>query len=260
MAFTRVCDFCGTSFVSRFRKARYCSRMCANRVTAGKRLTQTRLEMKAYFFANIPQGIETNPEVCWPWQGTIIESGYGLAHVNKDHIRAHRLSYELFVGLVPDGLNVLHDPILCNNRHCVNYHHLRCGTKRDNAQDSIIAGTKIHGEDHHNAKLSDDDIREMRRLYTIDNISYEKIAKSFHISFSTARMAIKAKKWKHINTDTYVPPNDRTNKLSDDDVRYIRQLHIEGMGYTAIAAHFHHKVTATQIYAICVGKSRSNVQ
>jgi HNH endonuclease len=62
---------------------------------------------------------------CWEWTGRISCFGYGLAGgVNKG--RAHRLSYELHIGPIPED-HVLHHR--CDVKHCVNPWHLEPMTK-----------------------------------------------------------------------------------------------------------------------------------
>jgi len=66
---------------------------------------------------------------CWLWQGIINEAGYGKLKVSKRWVKAHRYSYELFVGDIPEGLTLDH---LCRNRSCVNPGHLEPVTLREN--------------------------------------------------------------------------------------------------------------------------------
>lgn len=66
---------------------------------------------------------------CWVWTAGKFSSGYGAAVVNGRTRPAHRVSYELVVGDVPDGLQLDH---LCRNRSCVNPAHLEPVTCRTN--------------------------------------------------------------------------------------------------------------------------------
>jgi hypothetical protein len=85
---------------------------------------------------------------CWEWTGRISVVGYGQI---KDHYKtrnAHRVSYELNVGPIPDGLVVCHT---CDNRKCVNPSHLWVGTFGDNNRDREAKGRGRWGPNSPNA-------------------------------------------------------------------------------------------------------------
>ncbi len=74
---------------------------------------------------------------CWEWMGSKDTTGYGRIHANGRQRPAHRVSYEMHVGPIPDGLEIDH---LCNNRGCVNPEHLDVVTRRQNILRSSHAG------------------------------------------------------------------------------------------------------------------------
>ena len=74
---------------------------------------------------------------CWLWEGTIRSKGYGSFKIRNKVYQAHRLSYNLFIGKIPDGLDICHK---CDNPTCVNPKHLFVGTASDNMQDCANKG------------------------------------------------------------------------------------------------------------------------
>ena len=74
---------------------------------------------------------------CWNWEAALSSFGYGLLNINRIITRAHRYSYELHTGVIPEGVLVLHE---CDNRKCVNPEHLFLGTQKDNMIDMCSKG------------------------------------------------------------------------------------------------------------------------
>lgn len=66
---------------------------------------------------------------CWEWTASKDGPGYGIFRLNRRLYKAHRISYELLVGKIPDGLVIDH---LCRNRACVNPSHMEPVTNREN--------------------------------------------------------------------------------------------------------------------------------
>lgn len=121
---------------------------------------------------------------CWLWSGCLDNGGYGLVGGDgKRNVKVHRLSYEVNVGPIPDGLFVLHK---CDVRSCCNPDHLFLGTKKDNAIDAVRKGRWVNnaGEKHGMAKLSDQNVREIRQALT-GSETQGSIAKRFGVHQTT---------------------------------------------------------------------------
>ena len=111
---------------------------------------------------------------CWIWTGSrkIVrgKKTYGQLMIKwqeQEHRpeTAHRIAYILQYGSIPDGLQVLHN---CDNQACVRGSHLYAGTSGQNIKDAYDRGLKkpsrMLGEDHPMAKLTESDVLEIRKL------------------------------------------------------------------------------------------------
>lgn len=78
---------------------------------------------------------KANENGCWLWTGA--HGRYGNLSVNKRHMDAHRFSWLLHRGQIPDGMRVLHS---CDVSLCVNPEHLFLGTAKDNTRDMLAKG------------------------------------------------------------------------------------------------------------------------
>lgn len=85
----------------------------------------------ARFYSKIVVG------TCWLWNAPTDKDGYGQFHVKKKGYRAHKFSYVIHVGDVPEGKVVMHS---CDNSSCVRPSHLRPGTQKENVQESVKRG------------------------------------------------------------------------------------------------------------------------
>ncbi len=74
-----------------------------------------------------------SPYGCWYWESALDSDGYGVFRFPWGTFKAHRISYELANGPIPDGLTLDH---LCRNRRCVRPDHLEAVTSTENIRRS----------------------------------------------------------------------------------------------------------------------------
>lgn len=142
-----------------------------------RRVIATKEKHKRLFFEKIEK-----TETCWNWKGAKSDRGYGsFRHEGKYWMRANRVSYILHKGEIPDGMLVCHS---CDNPECVNPDHLHLGSPKDNMDEMAQRGRakrQPKGENAHNAKLSDNQVAEIREMRK-QKIVAKQIAAKFNIS------------------------------------------------------------------------------
>lgn len=80
---------------------------------------------------------------CWNMPGGTLGDGYAALWDGSRQTLAHRTSHEVFIGPIPDGLNVLHR---CDNRRCANPEHFFTGTQGQNMADMVAKGRSLRGD------------------------------------------------------------------------------------------------------------------
>jgi len=133
---------------------------------------------------------------CWEWTGAVAGRGYGEMKIpmTRRQEYAHRISYMIHYGEIPNGVLVCHT---CDNPKCVKPSHLFLGTSKDNLQDMKEKDRHLRGERNKMAKLTDEKVRAMHFLHG-QGLSTGKIAKGFKVSQSTVHKIIAGKAWEHI--------------------------------------------------------------
>jgi hypothetical protein len=122
---------------------------------------------------------------------SVMMCGPGLKTRRRE---VHRMVLEAFVGPCPENMEACHRDDDCTNNHLEN---LRWDTKRSNMQERDRNGKTVKGQTHGNAKLTDEGVREMRRLReTGAKLSY--LSERYGIAFGQIGAIVRREAWKHV--------------------------------------------------------------
>lgn len=134
---------------------------------------------------------------CWLWTASRLPEGYGQFTFHRRTFRAHRFSYELHFGPIPEDMLICHH---CDNPPCVNPDHLFLGTDADNAADrkKKNRAASIKGVKNGRAKLTESQVLEIRRLYIPGKITQRQIGNMFGIHNSIVSDIVRGEYWKHL--------------------------------------------------------------
>lgn len=148
----------------------------------------------ARFWAKVQR---TGDSDCWLWTGTMNRRGYGNVTVRKVHYGAHRLSFMLHHGPIPEGCFVCHR---CDVPSCVNPAHLFAGTPRDNMADAVAKGRSRTmggvGDARGGRRLSSADVLDIRRRLLIERRIGRVLAKEFGVSEDTIYRIAAGTSWR----------------------------------------------------------------
>lgn len=150
---------------------------------------------------------------CWEWTASLDSQGRAFLMVGsksdgtRTSARAARLSYEEFVGPIPDGMCVLHR---CDNPKCIRPGHLFLGTQADNVADMVAKGRQASGESHGwfrhpdrvprgerngRSKLSHPKAREIRHRYASGGVSQRALAGEYGVTLRAIQQVLSGKTW-----------------------------------------------------------------
>jgi hypothetical protein len=138
---------------------------------------------------------------CCLYTGPGSGDGYGSVCYRGKQDYAHRFSWILRRGPIPDGLFVLHK---CDVRRCVNLKHLFLGTQKDNIADamakkrtkSYFSGGWCKGTLASSCKLNEANIKEIRRRAGTQ--SSRSLGREFKVDKTTIAAIVDRKTWKHV--------------------------------------------------------------
>jgi hypothetical protein len=144
---------------------------------------------------------------CWNWTASL-RNGYGFFSVDDQNGYAHRFSFELANGPIPEGMLICHR---CDNRRCVRPDHLYAGTVHDNNLDTmtrnaaarkrILGMRKVRGSEHGNARLTEEMVRSVRASKGIKTDL--EAARECGVSETAVNDARNYRTWKHVGEESH---------------------------------------------------------
>jgi len=136
---------------------------------------------------------------CWIWTGTkhSAQPGYGVIVIgptgtNRPSTMAHRFSWTLHFGEIPNGMLICHK---CDNPLCVNPKHLFLGTFKDNMNDRNSKNRQAHDSRHGRAKVTAEQVVAIRST-PIKRGSISELSRVYGIARSAIRAILSFKTWK----------------------------------------------------------------
>ena len=196
---------------------------------------------------------EHRPELgpCWVWTGSANKLGYGSLRFPYGLVKAHRMSYGIHKGPLPDGLFACHE---CDYPPCVNPDHLFAGTALDNSRDCLAkqrlptgehAWSHRHrelvprGEKHPHAKLTETQVAEIRECYATGAFFQRELAARFGVSISLISGIVRGDSWAHLTVEKYPAGKYWRRRLTEDQVKNIRQRYaLGGISQQALADQY----------------------
>lgn len=157
----------------------------------------TREQAFRHYMPEPPPPGPTSTTGCWLWRGPV-SNDYGSykADTGTTH-KAHRVSYELHVRPIPNGKLIRHT---CDTPLCVQPAHLIPGSDADNNRDMMERGRNRQpkGTAQHDAKLTDDSVREIRTAYATGTVTQQALADQYGVDQTLISGVVRRKLWKHV--------------------------------------------------------------
>lgn len=150
------------------------------------------------FVERLLKKVKANENGCWIWTAAKDWDGYGSTYGFQTQMRAPKMFYFIWKGVVPEGLFVCHK---CDTPSCVNPNHLFLGTAKENNHECLNKGRHSCGRGSRNgsAKLSEAQVEEIRnkyRPYSRDGFNMYNLAIHYGVSPTQIHAVIHRKNWK----------------------------------------------------------------
>lgn len=147
------------------------------------------LTLRDRFLSHV--SISENLNDCWNWKGSTNRDGYSQFKIDGKLYYVHRVSFELFIGPIPEGQLVCHK---CDNPGCCNPSHLFLGTPQDNMDDKVKKNRQSHSHDGGIHKLTEQNIYQIREMIE-QGYTQQEIANIFGVSQTNVFYIKSGKNW-----------------------------------------------------------------
>lgn len=191
------CQHCGKAFFNwACMRRKFCSLACVGASRHLRSPPTATVSILDRFWSKVDKSGE-----CWIWTAAMT-AGYGSFAIgsrtdgSKRRVLAHRFSWELEHGPIPEGMDALHR---CDNPPCVRPAHLFLGDQIANMADMAAKGRSTFGERSGSAILTDSRVIEIKRRVA-NGESRASVARSIEISRSLVSMIVSGKRWRHVAT------------------------------------------------------------
>lgn len=217
----RTCEQCGTRFHATASelasgRGRRCSRACFTLYRRGRPLATSRWpSAQERFWSHVRTS--DDPHACRLWHGATNPSGYGVIYAEGRRWLAHRYAWHFLRGPIPTGMFICHR---CDVPACIFIDHLFLGTVADNQRDMVAKGRQATGDRHGSrthpdnhwskrmperitrherhgmAKLTADDVRQIRRLGPTTTPT--ELGRQFGVTPQNIHRILSGKTWKGV--------------------------------------------------------------
>jgi hypothetical protein len=134
-----------------------------------------------------------NVNGCREWTGPPNRDGYGLISFGGQRWLAHRLAWTIEHGPIPDGLQVRH--VVCDNPACLTVKHMDVGTAQDNHDDMNEHGRRPWGSRAASAKLTDQEVDDVRSRYAAGGVSQYALAAEYGVAVMSINRIVNRKSY-----------------------------------------------------------------
>lgn len=128
---------------------------------------------------------------CILWTAAVNNNGYGVLGKKRGLNYAHRISYEIHVGTIPDGMHILHK---CDTPRCINPNHMSLGTHQDNMADMVKKSRHVHGERAWKSKVTSEQVLAIRS----STKTRKELAEQYGMTEGGIGCILRRENWKHI--------------------------------------------------------------